>query len=246
MILNLKIEFYNKKVYLNSKIDDILKIFTIKKPLWGAKHLDKEKLKMLMMEFKRISSYYNLSYRKIKGMGNSKYLFIPQKYDLSKAYLTTTGGVFIPKSHYTFEEKGNTAHATSKVPLNLEEGQEVGLPMPSAILRNAPNPGTILTKAPKLEIVPNTSYLQVNDVEIDNIKHEHPDFFKADNVIKDLFNEETLELQKVISTAVGDEKFDNPKAVKDFIINFRSQAYNDLFENIGIAAIEEAIEALPN
>ena len=157
-----KIEVLNKEIYLNcislGKMLNTLKI---------NKYCPKQKI----FDFLHDLKLANTNFKKYEE-NNKKYV---------KMFISTdsTDKNIIP--HYTYKERDNTIHSTSKIPIKITNFQKVESPMPSLIKKNASNPGTIVTREVKEIYVDDSRYKVVNEYEISSIKFNSIELFDLSN-----------------------------------------------------------------
>ena len=157
-----KIEVLNKEIYLNCvNLGKMLNTLKINKSCPEQKIFDfLHDLKLASTNFKEYEE------------NNEKYI----KMFMSKS---NTDKNIIP--HYTYKEKDNTIHSTSKIPNKITEFQKIESPMPSLIKKNALNPGSIVTRKVEKIYENKSKYIIINEYEISSIKFNNIELFNLNN-----------------------------------------------------------------
>lgn len=236
-----KIEFLDNKVYLNGKsLVDILKCFIVEDGTFSSKRLTGDSYLKLIWELKKTNLYYKESYIKLLSKSDERFLYLKPSYNLKMATLTSNGTLIV-KPHLIYEEKGNTIHPASNVPSNLTGNQQVEIAIPSAIKWDAKNPGSILTREPKIEWELSSKGLLIPTLEIDFIKFLHLELYGVEGGKGNLFEKQLLLLEKISNEALLGERSISPVKIKNLLKEIAIGHYDAILASADEGEIVDAI-----
>lgn len=218
-----KIEFLNKVVYLNCTT-------------FGKLLLELSKKDVITGSFRSYKKQdYMSCFVKLKEITRMKEVKEFKEFKLQSFKIDEYSRT---SDHYTYEEKGNTMHATSNVPDRLKENQSSDYAIGGLIKYDSYKPGTVITKNVKqLGIVKNTKFIQKDYVDV--LKSRNPDTFDLDKESLKQVSMRREKFENCIGSLVG--KSDISKFNK-IITSLELGHYDNVLNNLDTLTMDLEID----